>query len=571
VNVAMMTGILGGIGIFLLGMILLTEGLKAAAGNALRAMVQRFTRGPGTALVSGAALTALVQSSSATTLTTIGFVSAGLLSFPAAVAVIFGANLGTTSTGWLVSTIGFKVSLSAVAFPLVGVGAILRLLGRGRGAHAGMALAGFGLIFVGIDVLRIGMEGLAAMVDPAAFPGATLLGRILLVGIGLVMTVVMQSSSAAVTTTLTALHTGSIGLEQAAFLVIGQNMGTTVKAALASIGGSIPVKRTALAHILFNLVTGVLGLLLLRPLLAGAIFLAGPDDPEVALAIFHSAFNLIGVLVLFPVLGRFSGTIERLIPEPEPTLTRHLHPSVAQLPPVAIEAARRSTESVARVLFERCRRVLEAGGRTPVQDPYGERRQAGEAIAQIRTFVSGLRTAPTQEDEHARHLSLLHAVDHLDGFLGALGDLEGVGVVADGGAVQGRRILDGPLDFGGGAIRDATLLEAASRQLSELRKSHRARILEATARGELDPAHAWEEIEVIKVLDRLGYHAWRAVRHLRIADADPSGENGGGEGGPADGKDEPLHQRTGHPAKDMTSELFADREDDAVERQLPAN
>ena len=554
-NVAMITGILGGIGIFLLGMILLTEGLKAAAGNALRAMVQRFTRGPGTALVSGAALTALVQSSSATTLTTIGFVSAGLLSFPAAVAVIFGANLGTTSTGWLVSTIGFKVSLSAVAFPLVGVGAILRLLGRGRGAHAGMALAGFGLIFVGIDVLRIGMEGLAAMVDPAAFPGATLLGRILLVGIGLVMTVVMQSSSAAVTTTLTALYTGSIGLEQAAFLVIGQNMGTTVKAALASIGGSVPVKRTALAHILFNLVTGVLGLLLLRPLLAGATYLAGPGDPEVALAIFHSAFNLLGVLVLFPVLGRFSGYIERLIPEPEPTLTRHLHPSVAQLPPVAIEAARRSAEAVARVLFERCRLVLAAGDRAPVEDPYGERRQAGEAIAQIRTFVSGLRTAPSQEDEHARHLSLLHAVDHLDGFMGALRDLEGVGLVADSGMAQGRRTLDGALDFGGGVIRDATLLAAASRELSELRKSHRALILEATARGELDPANAWEEIEVIKVLDRLGYHAWRAVRHLRMADADPSGENGGGDGDPADAK----------------AELFNDREDDAVERQLPAN
>ncbi len=522
----MVAGLLGGIGIFLLGMILLTEGLKAAAGNALRAMVHRFTRGPGTALVTGAGLTALVQSSSATTLTTIGFVSAGLLTFPAAVGVIFGANLGTTSTGWLVSTIGFKVSLSAVAFPVVGIGALVRLLGRGRVAQAGIALAGFGLIFVGIDVLRAGMEEVAARVDPASFPGATHLGRILLVGIGLAMTVVMQSSSAAVATTLTALHTGSIGLEQAAFLVVGQNLGTTVKAALASIGGSIPVKRTALAHILFNVVTGVLALLLLRPLLAGSLLVAGAGDPEVALALFHSAFNLLGVVVLFPFLPRFSATVERLIPEPEPTLTRHLHPSVAQLPEVAIEAARRSAEGVAELLFGRCRRVLAASGRRRVPDPFGEVSQAVSALSEIRTFVSGLRTSPGEGVEHSRHLSLLHAVDHLDGFAGALRELEAVEAsgslpsssaawARDGGVREGTRLLEVAL-----STTDPESMHASSDRLAELRKTYRARILEATARGDLDPTVAWDEIEIIKTLDRLGYHAWRATHHLALADAE---------------------------------------------------
>jgi len=239
---------LGGIGLFLLGMILMTDGLKTAAGNALRKALARFTGGPLSALLSGATLTALVQSSSATTLATIGFVSAGILTFEQAVGVVFGANLGTTSTGWLVSLLGFKVSIAAFALPMVGAGALANLLGRGRWRAAGLAVAGFGLIFVGIDQLQVGMAGLATRLDPSMLPGDNLAGRLALVGLGVLMTVVMQSSSAAVATTLAALHAGTIGLDHAAALVIGQNVGTTVTAGLAAIGASTAARRTALAH-----------------------------------------------------------------------------------------------------------------------------------------------------------------------------------------------------------------------------------------------------------------------------------------------------------------------------------
>jgi len=546
----MVTGIVGGVGIFLLGMILLTEGLKSAAGDALRGVVQRFTRGPGTALMSGAGLTALVQSSSATTLTTIGFVSAGLLTFPQAVAVIFGANLGTTSTGWLVSVIGFKVSLSVVAFPLVGVGAVMRLLGKGRVAHAGMALAGFGLIFVGIDVLRVGMEGLAELVDPAGFPGATALGRFALVAIGLVMTVVMQSSSAAVATTLTGLHTGSISVEQAAFLVVGQNLGTTVKAALASIGGSVPVKRTAVAHILFNVVTAALALVLLRPLLSGSLAVSGPGEPEVAIAIFHSAFNLLGVLVLFPFLAAFSRFVERLVPEPRPTVTRHLDASVARFPPVAIEAARRSTAAVAGILFQRGAEALVAGKgwRPPPGTDLGE---SSEALSKIRSFLSEVQTTPGDGTEHERHLSILHSVDHLDGFRRALGEFEAgrPGPAHAGDTATLRTRLTSVLTHPDGARGEGTeaesdaetqaqsvdveplpsepALAALAAELADARRSYRKRVLEATATGALAPDRAWEEIEVVKILDRLGYHAWRAVRHLNLAGDRAGGANEG--------------------------------------------
>jgi phosphate:Na+ symporter len=237
--------ILGGIGLFLLGMVLLTDGLKAAAGEALRTVLVRFTGGPGAGHGVRRRGTAVVQSSSATVLTTIGFVSAGLLTFPQAVGVIFGANLGTTSTGWIVSLLGLKLQHERRGAAAGRHGRAAAPAHPRPAAEAGLALAGFGLIFVGIDVLQGGMtptwrRASTRAPSPAGRGAAPAAG-----GLGVVMTVVMQSSSAAVATTLTALHTGAIGLDQAAALVVGQNVGTTVKAALAAIGASTAVRRTA--------------------------------------------------------------------------------------------------------------------------------------------------------------------------------------------------------------------------------------------------------------------------------------------------------------------------------------
>jgi phosphate:Na+ symporter len=576
----LIAGLLGGVGIFLLGMILLTEGLKSAAGDALRSVLARYAGGPGTALLSGAGVTALVQSSSATTLTTIGFVSAGLLTFPQAVGVIFGANLGTTSTGWLASVVGFKVSLSAVAFPLVGVGALVRLLSTGRRAHAGMALAGFGLIFVGIDVLQGAMAGLAERVDPGSFPGATLGGRMGLVLLGVVMTVVMQSSSAAIATTLAAVHSGTLGLEQAALLVVGQNLGTTVKALLASIGGSVPVKRTVLAHILFNLITAALALTFLPLFLLGAVGIAGEGDPAVAIALFHTSFNLAGVLVLFPFLGAFARMVERMVPETTSPLTRHLDSAVAALPAVAVEVARRSALQVALLLFHRCSQSLRGEGRRPAADTEHALAPAAEAIGTIRRFLAKVRTSPGDEAEHDRHLSLLHAVDHLDGFLGALREYEahppGIG---DDGPARAKALLGSILAVRGGegeeglyeasrleeeGLPDASALEEVSMALASLRKEVRADILSATALGELDPGRAWDEIEVIKILDRLGYHAWRTVHHLVLAGPEARWDSPGRDSsGPTegDGGEPPGGGRRPRSEESRFSSVFEDRED----------
>jgi phosphate:Na+ symporter len=522
---AMIATILGGIGLFLLGMVLLTDGLKTAAGAALRNVLGRFTGGTLRAIASGAGLTALVQSSSATVLTTIGFVSAGLLTLRQAIGVIVGANLGTTSTGWIVSLLGLKLSIGAIALPLVGVGALLRLLTRDRLAATGIAIAGFGLIFVGIDVLQQGMATLSTRFDSADLPGATAGGRILLVGIGMVMTVVMQSSSAAVATTLTALHTGTISLDQAAALVVGQSIGTSVTAALAAVGASISAKRTAVAHILFNLLTGVIGFLLIPAASHLEVVLGrqlGIVEPALLIAAFHTTFKLAGVLLLAPAIAPFTRLVERIVPDATPALTRHLDASVAELPQVAVEAARRVVMEAGDVVINVLGDTLRdpRRGRIPRQ-PLDD---AALALQRTRRFLAGVRTAANESD-HARHLSLHHAMDHLDRLMERLQHHTPDAPADDPAFDEMRRraaelapALTAWLRGESDAPPPVRECQTLSAQVAERRRMDRNDTLARTAAGTLDPELANANLAAMRWLDSALYHAWRATHHLAVPD-----------------------------------------------------
>jgi phosphate:Na+ symporter len=537
----MTANLLGGLGFFLLGMVLLTDGLKSAAGDSLREVLTRFTGGPFKALLSGVAVTTLVQSSSATTLTTIGFVSAGLLTFPQAIGVIFGANLGTTSTAWLVSIVGLKLQIGTFALPLVAFGAVLRLLGRGRAPAFGMALAGFGLLFVGIDALQDGMAGLAARIDPASLPGATLSGRLILVGVGMAMTVVMQSSSAAIATTLAALHTGTITLEQGAALAIGQNVGTTVKVAFASIGASIPARRTAVAHIVFNVLTGIVAFAILPLVLWVAQQIGGGEvaDGPATLAAFHSVFNVLGVVLLLPWVGRLAATIERVVPEPVPTLARHLDASLLGLPPVAIEAVRRA-------LCEMLRETLEVvvaaadGALTPAQRD-ARLVPVREALLETRRFIGRVRTSPDDHQQFSRHVSVVHAADHTGRLVRACEEattdilaseppLRSAVQHLEWGATTAHRWLQS------NGEAPISMLQDTAQTLHDLRQSHRQALLQRVARGDDSPDVAARQIDIMRWLERVSHHMWRAAYHLAEPDAEAGQANGGEDAAlPADG------------------------------------
>jgi len=346
----------GGLGLFLLAVNMITDGLKLAAGNALRGLLAKTTRSPGHGIVTGMLITAVVQSSSAVTVATIGFVNAGLITMYQALGVVFGSNIGTTMTGWLVAAVGFKMNVEAFALPIIGIGMLLRLTGGdSRRAPLGLALAGFGLFFIGIDVLRDAFEGIAVAIDLHKLTVDGIAGVFLYVGIGFLMTVLTQSSSAAIAITLTAATGGVLGLYAAAAMVIGANVGTTSTAALAVIGATPNAKRVAAAHIIFNVATGMVALLILPVLFWTVRLTSGllglEDIPAVTLALFHTTFNILGVLLMLPVTNRLTNFLEmRFVTQEEVEgRPRFLDKTVAMSPMLAVNALTLELSRIAAV------------------------------------------------------------------------------------------------------------------------------------------------------------------------------------------------------------------------------
>jgi phosphate:Na+ symporter len=335
----------GGLGLFLLAVSMITDGLKMAAGSALRGMLAKWTRTPAHGILTGLSITAIVQSSSAVTVATIGFVNAGIISMYQALGIVFGSNIGTTITGWLVAIVGFKINVDAFALPMIGVGMLLKLTGNNsRRAHFGLALAGFGLFFIGIDVLKDAFEGLATAIDLQRFTLDGIAGVFMYLGIGFLMTVLTQSSSAAIAITLTAATGGILGIYAAAAMVIGANVGTTSTAAIAVIGATSNAKRVAAAHIIFNFVTGVVALLIL-PLLFLVVKHTGKllglqDIPAVTLALFHTIFNVLGVLLMWPLSQRLAHFLaKRFVTQEEiEGRPRYLDKNIAESPELAVNA-----------------------------------------------------------------------------------------------------------------------------------------------------------------------------------------------------------------------------------------
>lgn len=521
----MVSVVFGGIGLFLLGMTLMTDGLKALAGDSLKQLLSKFTGGSFSSILSGAVITAIIQSSSATTLMTIGFVSAGLLSFSQSIGVIIGANLGSTSTGWIVSFIGFKVNMGLLASPLIGIGAILKFFSKGKYSPHGMAIAGFGLIFFGIDVLQTGMSGVTENFHLESVGHPTFLQMLLLVVVGIAMTIIMQSSSAAIVITLSALAVGAISFEQAATLVIGQNVGTTFKAFIASIGGSIPAKRTALAHIVFNLFTGLIAFIFL-PFISSFIFwllkLFQSEDMAIALAVFNTFIYIIGVLLFVPFLSYFTKLIGKFIPDRSDKLTKYLDPSVATIPPVAIEAVRRTLIKVAKVIAAVGAELYSTKQMSAKMKEKLE--EANIALSEARRFLSQISDEPlaTTKYDYQRQVSLIHVIDHLHRMLKAFEEQEAVSycykdkeinVLAD----KMKELLssvEGNLSYEdiAGLVEKA---EANSITIADMRRKGRKSIIETTVLSQADVDDAIQTVHTIHWIDRIAYHLWRAMYHLQ--------------------------------------------------------
>lgn len=513
--------LIGGIGLFLIGMMLLSDGLVTVAGPALREALIRFAGTPFKAFLSGALTTAVVQSSSATSVTIIGFVSAGLITFSQAVGFIIGTSLGNTATGWIVAVIGLKIKFGFYTLPLIGIGALLKLLGRGRVRELGMALAGFGMIFLGLSTLQDSMGGLSGHIDFAALPEGGFWSHVAVMLFGLVLTIILQSSSAAIATTLTALYAGAINFDQAAALVIGASIGTTTTGILVTIGATVPAKRTAFANIFFNLVAGIIAIILFPALLAVTKFLAQTDGLEpgtIGLVLFHSLFIGLGVIIFLPLNDQFARFVEKILPEDKDDLTGNLDESTLQVPEVALEASQRSLERIAAMLLGTYSQHLQ-NSREGIDPQTLDK--ARIALDRAYAFISRVPLESEQKKLAEQRISELHATDHLIRFRQRLVELNAhpIDFTSDDHQwamahnlrmlelAQASAAREGSQDAIDEISREANTLEGLSRQM-------RHDLLQTNGFHNGAAAKLLKITDAIRWLERTGHHIWRICHYL---------------------------------------------------------
>lgn len=319
--------ILGSLGLFLFGMRTMSDGIQKAAGERLQTILNFMTGNRVAAILTGFAITAIVQSSSATTVMVVSFVNAGLLQLTQSIGVIMGANIGTTVTGWIVAILGFKVSMSALSLPAIGIGFALLVIKKVKKEDVGETLIGFGLLFMGLDFLKGSVPDISQHPEilawVAQFTNHGLASYFLFVLIGALLTIIVQSSSAAMAITLTMAYAGWIDYPTAAAIVLGENIGTTVTAYLASLGTSVNARRASRAHTLFN-VFGVLWmtpffglfLSLVNTIVPGDVYaLSASAVLPAHLAMFHTLFNIVNTLICSFFVNFIAMLVTKLVPD----------------------------------------------------------------------------------------------------------------------------------------------------------------------------------------------------------------------------------------------------------------
>nr|WP_314834712.1 Na/Pi symporter [uncultured Flavobacterium sp.] len=332
-----------GIGLFLFAMHLLEESLKNLSGRNFKLFLQRITKNNIGAVAGGIIVTVVLQSSSMVSLMVLAFVGAGVFSMKNAMAIILGANLGTTLASWLVATLGFKVNIEIVAYPAVCIAGLLLIIFGNRKAikYISYFLFGFGLLFIGLSFMKTAMENQVQDFDFTPYAQMPLIVFLLL---GFVFTVIIQSSSVTMALTLSALYAGAINFPIAATIVLGAETGTIIKVLLSAIGGNASKKRVALGNLLFNIFITAFAFALLNPILLLITDVFIIKDPLIGLVAFSSFINLLAILIFLPILNFYSRFLEHFFKETDASAAAFIgHASVAE-PETALDLFRRETK-----------------------------------------------------------------------------------------------------------------------------------------------------------------------------------------------------------------------------------
>lgn len=342
--------LIAGLGIFLYGMYQLEDSVKALSGKAFRRIIRTYTNTRLRAISSGAFVTAILQSSSAVSLMSLAFIGAGVMSMENAIGVIIGSNIGTTATAWIVATLGFKIKIESFALPLIGLGGvgIVFFHPTGKTAHVCRLLIGFGFLFLGLDYMKGSVENIAQQFDLTQIPD---LGLWVYVLVGVVLTALVQSSSASIAIILTALNSQIITFEVAVAIAIGSNVGTTATVLLGAMGGIQSKKRVGVSHLIFNLVTGIIAFVGIKWIIwAVSLFIDISANSVMGLALFHTMFNVLGVLLFFPFIGVLTTLLVRIYPDKKTLLTVY----IAGTPPEETDIALTALRKEVRHLLQEC-------------------------------------------------------------------------------------------------------------------------------------------------------------------------------------------------------------------------
>lgn len=433
--------LVGALGMFLYGMNLMSSGLQKAAGDGLRRFVSSITSNPLKGVATGLGVTAIIQSSSATTVMVVSFVNAGILTLSQAIGVIMGANIGTTFTAWIIALFGFKSDISILAVPLMAVGFIMSISKKGRARNIGEIVVGFSLLFLGLSFMKNSVPDLQTTPEVLSFiqswSGHGLWSILLFVAAGTVLTLVLQSSSATVALTLIVLNMGWIQFDMAAAMVLGENIGTTITANIAAAVGNVNAKRAALAHTVFN-VFGVIWAVALFPhflklisLVINGIGLGGSEQtPLYSISMLHTMFNLIntGLLIWFiPLIEKLVCKVIKEKPSNEVTgKLVYINAGLISTPELALTEAEKEVCHFGRIMRKGLGYVQEAIGHSDTEsgfEPYKEKLVKYEEISdrieyEVVSFLNKVNREGLSDTSELRIKALYRIVGELE----SLGD-----------------------------------------------------------------------------------------------------------------------------------------------------
>lgn len=355
------TVILSGIAIFIIGMFFMQDGFKQLSGGILEKLLEKFTSNTLYAILTGFLSTSVVQSSTIITLIVVSFLSAELLTLVQAVGIVFGSNVGSTTTAWIVSSLGVDVKISTYAFPMLVFGVVLRFFKSNGVKGSGNVLLGLGFIFLGISYMKDGFDIMKNSIDLASYSMEGYLGIIVYILIGILITVVIQSSAATLAIVITALNADSITYVNAIALAIGANVGTTLTTILASFASNENGKRVALIHFLFNLISATFITILIYQFIDLTDFIApflGVSDNNygMKLALFHTIFSVTGVILLTPAISLLVKLSEKLIQKKVSSASKpkYLNQSVLSNPDASLAALKKEIIN----LYENCQKAM---------------------------------------------------------------------------------------------------------------------------------------------------------------------------------------------------------------------